>query len=73
MKAALTFLLPEDRDEYRAASEGMHCRCVLREFDEWLRQQIKYCDLSEETTAAFTDAREKLYELANDQEISLDW
>ena len=41
-KAILEFNLPEEQNEFHTCVDGNKYRCVLWEFDNWLRGLIKY-------------------------------
>ena len=42
MKAILEFKLPEDREEYVAASRGMEWALLVWHIDQFIRNKIKY-------------------------------
>ena len=42
MKATLEFNLPEDKDEFNYATNGINYYSALCEFDQWLRSEYKY-------------------------------
>jgi hypothetical protein len=42
MKAILEFNLPEQKDEYDFANNGINYYSALVEFDNWLRSEYKY-------------------------------
>ena len=42
MKALLEFNLPEDKEEYDAASKGMDWALVAWDIDDFIRNKIKY-------------------------------
>ena len=42
MKAILEFNLPEDREEYVAASRGMEWSLLVLHIDQFIRNKIKY-------------------------------
>ena len=42
MKTILEFELPEDREEYVAASRGMEWALLVWHIDEFIRNKIKY-------------------------------
>jgi len=42
MKAILEFELPEDREEYVAASRGMEWALLVWHIDQFIRNKIKY-------------------------------
>ena len=72
MRVRLTFDLPEEADEHRAALEGAATREVLRDLAEWLRAKVKYEDHSPEQNFAYQDVREQLFTFLEDEGISLD-
>lgn len=75
MKAILEFNLPEDNQEFKLATKGTDWRNVCLEMDQWLRAQYKYMPdegYSEDKYNAYVEAREKLFELIRDNDVSLD-
>ena len=42
MKAIIEFNLPEDREEYVAASRGMEWALLVLDIDQFIRNKIKY-------------------------------
>lgn len=69
MRATLTFDLntEEDQDAFRNACEGSKLRSALWDYDQWLRQQIKYQNKNE-----LQVARDQLYEILNDHNLRID-
>ena len=75
MEAILKFNLPEDHIEFEMAVNGSKMHSVLWEMDQWLRAQYKYMsddEYSKDTYDAYYEARQKLFELMNDNGVSLD-
>ena len=75
MKAKLIFNLPEDNQEFKLATKASDWWNVCWEMDKWLRQQYKYMsddEYSKDTYDAYYEARQKLFELMNDNGVSLD-
>jgi hypothetical protein len=76
MKAVLEFNLdePEERTDHLRAVKSLNIMSVLWEFDMYLRSQLKYNEdnLTNEAYEALDKAREKLYEVMNDQHVSFD-
>ena len=75
MKAKLIFNLPEDNDDFKLATKASDWWNVCWEMDKWLRQQYKYMsddEYSKDTYDAYYEARQKLFELMNDNGVSLD-
>ena len=44
MKATMVFILPEEKTDFTLAINGSKMYCILWEFDQWLRGEIKYND-----------------------------
>ena len=64
MKATLTFDLdnPEDRDRHSDALNGAAWKGVVTQFDEWLRNKIKYTEESDWADEARRVLRECIIE-----------
>jgi len=60
-KVTINFNLPEEQHAYELAVNAAKLRAGITEFDSYLRQQIKYGNLSPEQVNAYQDAREKLW------------
>jgi len=56
MKATLTFTLPEEADEHRAALEGVRWRSLAQRLDEALRQTAKHGGQKDADRAAWARA-----------------
>jgi hypothetical protein len=68
MKAILVWNLPEEQMEYEVVSRGMAWALTLWELDQYLRNQLKYHDGSDDLQVV----RDKLYELLEERQLSLD-
>ena len=66
MKATLEFNLPEEKDEYNFANNGINYYSALVEFDQWLRSEYKYND-----NEAMFKVREKLNEFINENNVKI--
>jgi len=66
MKAILEFNLPEEKDEYDFANNGLNYYLTLVEFDHWLRSEYKY-----NGNEAMYEIREKLQQFINDNNIKI--
>jgi len=66
MKAILEFNLPEEKDEYNFANNGVNYYITLVEFDNWLRSEYKY-----NGNEAMFEVRKKLNEFINDNNIKI--
>ena len=69
MKAILKFDLPEEQEEFVAASNVTNYVAALWDFDQWLRAEYKYRD---HETIDTWDCREKLREICLDNGVSMD-
>jgi hypothetical protein len=69
MKAALYFRMPEEREEFYNAHNGVRYRIALTDLDNWLRAKIKYEDLPQEKHDLYQEVRDKLYELLEGLEL----
>ena len=58
MKAILEFNLPEDKEEFDAASKGMDWALIAYEIDELLRKKLKYEKLLPNTRETLEELRE---------------
>ena len=66
MKAILEFNLPEEKDEYNFANNGVNYYITLVEFDNWLRSEYKY-----NGNEPMFEVRKKLNEFINDNNIKI--
>jgi len=64
MKAILEFNLPEEKDEYNFANNGVNYYITLVEFDHWLRSEYKY-----NGNEPMFEAKENLQHYINDKNI----
>ena len=66
MKAVLEFNLPEDKEDFDFATNGLNYYLALTEFDQWLRSEYKYNGKQE-----MYEVRQKLNEIINDNNIKI--
>ena len=66
MKAILEFNLPEDKEDFDFATNGINYYSALVEFDNWLRSEYKY-NGNEEMYAV----REKLNYFINENNVTI--
>jgi len=66
MKAILEFNLPEDKEQFDFANNGINYYTALTEMDQWLRSEYKY-NGKEEMFAV----REKLNEFINENNVKI--
>lgn len=62
-KAILSFKLPEENEEYKDARLGTSYSIIINEFDTYLRNKMKYEELSPEEYQIYQNIRGKLGEL----------
>lgn len=75
MKAILEFNLPEDQQDFNLATKGSAWHFVAWKMDQWLRQQYKYTPDGEynvDRYNAYVEAREKLFELMQENGVNLE-
>jgi len=72
MKAILEFSLPEDKEQFEVASKASDLYFVLWDLDQYLRGKVKYNDLSENEYTIYESTRDKLYELLEEYNCSMD-
>ena len=70
MKAILEFNLPEDKEEFDAASKGMDWALVAWDMDQLLRDKLKYGDLLPNTRAELEEIRDTLNEMLADRGLT---
>ncbi len=69
MKVELSFNLPEEEEDFRAAINGQKLRWITYHFDEWLRNQIKYEDLTDEEYQTLQKCRDRFREMFYDEDL----
>ncbi len=65
--AKLEFLLPEEQDEFECAVNGKKWKSLIWDFDQWLRDQYKYCNKE-----YCYDIRQKLNKMICEEGLNLD-
>jgi len=70
MKAILEFELPEDKEEFDAASKGMDWAIVAWDMDQLLRNKLKYGKLLPNTRAELEEIRDTLNEMLVDRGLT---
>ena len=66
MKATLEFNLPEDKEDFDFANNGINYYSALCEFDNWLRSEYKY-----NGNEAMFEVREKLNYFINENNVTI--
>ena len=74
MKAILEFNLPDDKQDFELATNGLKFWSVLWELDQSLRAKTKYAsdDLPQDKYDAYQEIRDELRELMFDNNLSFD-
>jgi len=72
MKAILEFDLPEDQDDFTAASHGMDYALVCWDMDQKLRGWLKYGQNFDSADDALEECREQLREIMYEHGVTLD-
>jgi len=72
MKAILEFDLPEENDDFRYAINGKNYKSAIWDFDQLLRSEIKYKDLSEDTYKAYKYCREELRKILEQDNLFIE-
>lgn len=71
MKATFTYNLPDEQNDYDAARQGMSIYCLLQDYDNWLRGEVKYASPTLEREAILEEVRDKLHSLLEEEGIEL--
>jgi hypothetical protein len=66
MKAILEFNLPEDKEYFDFANNGINYYSALCEFDNWLRSEYKY-----NGNEPMFEVRKKLNEFINENNVKI--
>jgi len=66
MKAILEFNLPEDKEDFDFATNGINYYSALFEFDNWLRSEYKY-----NGNEPMFEVRKKLNEFINENNVKI--
>ena len=70
MKAILEFELPEDKEEFDAASKGMDWAILAWDIDQYIRNRLKYQTEKLQTTSANEELELLRNELHDLMEVS---
>jgi hypothetical protein len=72
MKAVLEFDLPEDQDDFQAAINGHNYKSAIWDFDQLLRSEMKYKELSDDTYQAYKWCREELRKILEQDNLFIE-
>lgn len=70
-RATLSFTLPEETDEHRAALHGQDYKSAIEEFDQFLNSTIKHAGLPVDQEAVLRDARTRLLNILDEYGVNL--
>lgn len=68
----LSFRLPDEESEFKAAVQGRDAKLCLWQFAMYLRNRVKHGELSPEVRQALQAAREELQSMMTEHGVSLD-
>lgn len=66
--ATLKFNLPEEASEFETAVKAHDWKYTVWDFNQWLREQLKYHEASDD----YQIVRDKLWEFLNDRNLNFD-
>jgi hypothetical protein len=72
MKAVLEFDLPEDNSDFQAAINGSSYKNAIWDFDQLLRSEMKYKELSDDTYQAYKWCREQLRKILEEDNLFIE-
>jgi hypothetical protein len=72
MNGILEFNLPEENDDFQAALNGSNYKSAIWDFDQLLRSEMKYKELSEETYQAYKWCREELRKILEQDNLFIE-
>jgi hypothetical protein len=72
MKAVLEFDLPEDNSDFQAAINGSNYKNAIWDFDQLLRSEMKYKELSDDTYQAYKWCREELRKILEQDNLYIE-
>jgi hypothetical protein len=72
MKAVLEFDLPEDNYDFQAAINGNNYKSAIKDFDELIRSEMKYKELSKDTYKAYDFCRKELRKILAEDNLFIE-
>jgi hypothetical protein len=72
VKAILKYYLPEENDDFQAAINGHNYKSAIWDFDQLLRSEMKYKELSDETYQAYKWCREELRKILEQDNLFIE-
>ncbi len=71
-RATLSFVLPDEAEEFSAALQGGRARLALWSFDQYLRNRVKHEELEPAVHDALEHARAELHSMLAEHRVTLD-
>ena len=72
MEAILKFNLPEDKEQLQVATKAENLFLTLWDLNNYLRDKIKYSDISPAFTEIYEDVRTELFKIMENKDVSFD-
>ena len=72
MKAILEFYLPEENHDFQAAINGENYKSAVWNFDQLLRSEMKYKELSNDTYQAYQWCRDELRKILEQDNLFIE-
>lgn len=72
MKAILEFDLPEKNQEFLTAFNGQNYKSAIWDFDQLLRSEMKYKELSDDTYKAYDYCRKELRKILEQDNLFIE-
>jgi len=72
MKAVLEFDLPEDQDDFQSAINGNNYKSAIWDFDQLLRSEMKYKELSNDSYKAYEWCRKELMKILEQDNLFIE-
>lgn len=72
MKATLEFDLPEDNQDFLSAINGHNYKSAIWDFDQLLRSEMKYKELSSDTYKAYEWCRKEFRKILQEDNLFIE-
>lgn len=69
--ASLHFRLPQDEREFRTAQDAPRLRDAFSRLDAFLRNRIKYAEVSDERRAGLQEVWDELYRITEEYRVEI--
>ena len=66
-KVSMIFKLPEEQGEFDAALNGIKNEIIIESMFAFIRQKLKYEELTDEQVTVYEEVRQKLADLVNEE------